>query len=78
MFVVPDGYPGVEVLHGTVEVLFRGGGDNVVVVGHEDKVVDENVIFFMGFLDGLKDDACDLALVEPECPVIGPADQVVG
>ena len=77
MFVVPHGYSGVEILHGSMEVFFCSGGDDMVVVGHEDDVVNEKVIFFMGFLKGLKDDACDLALVEPECPVVCPADQVV-
>ena len=41
-------------------------------------MMNEKVIFFMGFLDCLKDDACDLPLVKPERPVVGPADQVIG
>ena len=45
----------------------------MVVIGHEDDVVDEKVIFFMGFLKGFKEDACDVALVEPERSVVGPA-----
>jgi hypothetical protein len=40
--------------------------------------MNEKVIFFNGFLKGLKHDPGDLSLVESECPVVGPADQVVG
>ena len=78
MFVVSDSDPGVEVLHGPVDIFLGCGGDDVVVVGHEDDVMDEKSIFFMGFLEGGKDDADDRALMEPERPVVGPADQVVG
>ena len=41
-------------------------------------MVDEKVIFFMGFLECMEDDTCDLSLVESECSIVGPADQVVG
>ena len=61
-----------------MEVFFGGGGDDMIMVGHEDDMMNEKVIFFMGFLDCLKDDACDLPLVEPEGSIVGPADQVVG
>ena len=50
----------------------------MVMVGHEDDVMDEKVIFFMGFLERVKEDTRDLTLVEPEGPVVGPTDQVVG
>jgi hypothetical protein len=50
----------------------------VVVVGHEDDVMDENLIFFSPFGDSFKNDACYLSLVEPEGPVVCPAKQVVG
>jgi len=45
----------------------------MVVVGHEDNVMDEKSIFFMGFLEGGKDDADDRALMEPSVSVVGPA-----
>ena len=61
-----------------MEVLLSGSCDNVVMVGHEDDVVDEKVIFFMGFLQCLKEDTSDLSLAEPERSVVGPADQMVG
>jgi hypothetical protein len=77
-FVVADGDSGVEVLHGSMEVFLSGGGDDMVMVGHEDEVVDGKAIFFHGFLQGLEDDPDGLSLVEPEGPVVGPADQVVG
>lgn len=77
MLVEPDGDPGVEVLHGSVEILFRRGGDDVVMVGHEDDVMDEKVIFFMGFPECVKEDAGDLPLVEPEGLVVCTADQMV-
>ena len=47
-----------------MEVFFGGGGDDMIMVGHEDDMMNEKVIFFMGFLDCLKDDAGDLPLVE--------------
>jgi len=78
MFVVPDGDPGVEILHGPVKILLRSGGDDVVVVGHEHDVMDENVIFFMGFLECLEYDARDLPFVESERSIVCPTDQVVG
>jgi len=61
-----------------VEVFFRSCCNDVVVVGHEDDVMDEKVIFFMGFRKCLEHDAGDVPLVEPEGSVVGPADQVVG
>jgi len=76
--VEPDGKPGVEVLHGPVEVLFRGGGEDMVMVGHEDDVVDKKLIFFHSFREGLEHDAGGLPLVEPEGLIVGPAYQVVG
>jgi hypothetical protein len=78
MLVEPDGDPGIEILHGPMEVFLGRGGDDVVVVGHEDDMVNEKVIFFIGFPDRLEHDAGDLPLVEPEGSVVGPADQVVG
>jgi len=39
--------------------------------------MDEKVIFFNSFGQCLKEDTCNLSLVEPEGPVIGSADQVV-
>jgi hypothetical protein len=47
-----------------VEVFLSRGGDDVIAVGHEDDVVDENVIFFGRFLQGVKDDADGLSLIE--------------
>ena len=41
-------------------------------------MVHKKVIFFNGFLKCLKDYTYDLALVEPEGSIVGPADQVVG
>jgi hypothetical protein len=76
--VEPDSYPGVEVLHGTVEVLLRCRGDDVVMVGHENDVVHEKVIFFMGFLECTKENAGNAPLVKPERSVVCPAHQVVG
>lgn len=76
--VVTKGDPGVEVLHGTVEVLFGCGGDYVVVVRHQDDMVNKKVIFFNGFLQCLEEDPGDLPLFEPEGPVVGSADQMIG
>lgn len=73
MLIKPDSDPEVEKLHGPVEVLLRSGGDDMVMVGHEDDMVDEKVMFFLGFRKCIKDDACDVALIEPECPFVGPA-----
>jgi len=77
-FIVPYGYPGVKILHCSVEILFCGCSDDVIMVGHNYYMMDEKVIFFMGFLQCLKNDADDLSLVEPEGPVVGSTDQVVG
>ncbi len=41
-------------------------------------MVDEKVIFFMGFLQCLEDNSSDLSLVEPEGSVIGSTYQMVG
>ncbi len=49
----------------------------MVMVCHEYHVMNEKVIFFMGFLECLKYDARDLPLVKPERSVVGPTDQVV-
>jgi len=32
----------------------------------------------MGFIQCLEENPCDLALAEPEGPVIGPTDQMIG
>ena len=77
MFVVPDCYSGIEVLHGAMEILFCGGSDYVVMVCHEDDMVDEKVIFFMGFLECLEEYADDLPLVEPEGSIVSSADQMI-
>ena len=39
--------------------------------------MDEKIIFFNGFLKGVKDDARDPLLVEPERSVVGWTDEVV-
>jgi hypothetical protein len=78
VFVVPDCHSRIKVLHCPVEVLLCGRGDDVVMVGHENEVMNEKVIFFMGFLQRLEDYAYDLALVEPEGPVVGPCDKMIG
>jgi len=78
VLIVPNRDPGVKVLHGTVKIFFGSGCDDMVMVRHEDDVVDEKVIFFMGFLQCLEKDVRYLALVEPERSVVGSADQVVG
>ncbi len=77
-FVVPDSDSGVEVLHCSGEILPSRSGNNVIVVGHKDDVVDEKVIFFMGFLECTKDNTSELPLIEPEGSVVSPADQMVG
>ena len=41
-------------------------------------MMNEKVIFFMGFFDCLKDDTGDLPLVEPEGSIVGSADQMIG
>jgi hypothetical protein len=61
-----------------VKVLFRGSGDDVVMVGHKYDVVDEEVVFFVCLFEGLEDDPRNFSLFEPECSVVGPADQMVG
>ena len=76
--VEPNGDPGVEILHGTVQVLLRCCGDYVVMVGHQDDVMHEKVIFFMGFPECLEENPGDSPLVEPEGSVVCPAYQVVG
>ena len=50
----------------------------MIMVRHEDDVMDKKIIFFMGFLQCLEHDARDMPLVEPECSVVSPTDQVVG
>ena len=76
--IVPDSDPGVEILHSPVEVFLGGCGKYMVVVGHEDNVMDEKMIFFNGFGQGFENDAGGLSLVEAEGPVVGPADQMIG
>ena len=78
MLIKPDSDPGVEILHGPIKVLLSSRGDDVIMVCHEDDVMDQKVIFFMGFRKCLKHDTDDVALVEPEGAVVGTTDQVVG
>jgi len=78
MFVVPDSNSGVEVLHGAMEIFLRSGADDVVMVRHEHNVVNEKTIFFMSFLQCLEEYAYDLSLIEPERPIVGSTNQVVG
>jgi len=40
IFVVSDSDPGIEVLHGAVKVSLGCACNDVVVVGHEDDVMD--------------------------------------
>ena len=60
-----------------MKVLLSRCCDDVIVIGHEDDMMNEKAIFFMGFLECLKYDARDLPLVKPERSVVGPTDQVV-
>ena len=60
-----------------MEILLGRGGDDVIMIGHEDDVMNEKVIFFMGFRKCLENDARDLPLIEAERPVVCPANQVV-
>ena len=76
--VVPDSDAGVQVLHGAVEVVFCGGGDDVVVVGHEDEVVDLKSIFFEDFPESLGEESDGGVAEESEGAVVGAADKVVG
>ena len=78
MFVISDCYPGIEILHGTMEILFCRGSDYMVMVCHEDDMMDKKVIFFMGFLQCLEEYADDMSLVEPKGSIVCPADQMVG
>ena len=61
-----------------MDVLLGGSSDNVVMVGHEYYVMDENIIFFSTFGECFKDYTCDLPLFETESSVIGSTDQVIG
>jgi hypothetical protein len=61
-----------------MEVFFGGGGDDMIMVGHEDDMMDENVIFFMGFPECIEHDASGVPFIESEGLVISPTDQVVG
>jgi hypothetical protein len=45
--------------------------------GHEDDVMDENLIFFNTFRDCLKSDSRGFLLIEPKGLVVGSANQVV-
>ena len=76
--VIPDSDSGVQVLHGAVQVVFCGGGDDVVVVGHEDEVVDFKSIFFEDFPEGTGEESDGGVSEESEGAVVGAADQVVG
>ena len=78
VLVVPDGYPGVEILHGSVQILFGSGGNYMVMVCHEDDMMDKKAIFFVGFLQCLEEYADDMSLVEPKGSIVCPADQMVG
>jgi hypothetical protein len=64
-------------LHGTVQILFSCGGNDVVMIGHKDDVMDEKVIFFMGFPECTEENARNAPLVKPEGSVVCPAHQVV-
>ena len=60
--------------------LFAQGPEQsrgMIMVEHEDDVMNKKVVFFNGFPQGLEEDPRDLSLVKPERPVVGPADQVV-
>ena len=61
-----------------MQVLLSGCCNDVIVVGHEDDMMNKNVIFFVGFIECAKDNTSDLPLVEAERSVVGPANQVVG
>jgi hypothetical protein len=61
-----------------MEVLLCGGGDDVVMVGHQDEVVDFKSIFFSNLRQDFGEDADGFLPVEPEGPIVGSADQMVG
>jgi hypothetical protein len=60
-----------------MDIFLSGGGDDVIVVRHEDDVMDENLIFFNTFRDCLKSDSRGFLLIEPKGLVVGSANQVV-
>ena len=76
--VKPDSDPGVEILHGPVQVLLCCCSNDVIMIGHQDDVVDQKVIFFIGFLECTEENAGDAPLVKPEGSVVSPAHQVIG
>ncbi len=60
-----------------MDVFFSGCSNDMVMVGHKDHVMDENLIFFSTFRKCFKDNAGDLFLIEPEGSVIGSTDQMI-
>ena len=60
-----------------MEVLLGGRRNYMIMVRHEDNVMDKNVIFFNAFSEGFEKYPGDLPLVEPERSIIGSADQVI-
>ena len=76
--VEPDRHPGIEVLHSPVQVPVGGGGDEMIMVGHEDDMVDKKIIPFHSFGQGNEEDPGEPPLMKPEALVVGPADQMVG
>ena len=61
-----------------MEVLVRGSCDDVVVVGHENDVVDEKFIFINGFGQDREENLRKFLFHEAEGLVVGAADQVIG
>ena len=61
-----------------MKVFFGSGSNDMVMIGHENDVMNEKVIFLHGLLKRVKDDACRSSLIEPEGLVVGSADQVIG
>ena len=60
-----------------MEIFLSGGCDDVVVVVHEDDVMNEKVIFFSTLHDCTEEQFGELLLVEPEGSVVCTADQMV-
>ena len=44
------------------------------MVGHEDDMVDQKVIFFMGFLEYTEENTDGMPLIEPEGSIVSPTD----
>ena len=78
MFVVSDSDPGIEVLHGPMEVFFSCRGDDVIMIGHKNHMVDIEVEFLVCFFKRLEENTDDFAPIEFKRSVVGPCDQVVG